>query len=173
MRTGSSRNSSNDGAALENKLVGGIQVSNSDRRLELRDAGGRNRRFLLGIVIVFLVGPVVDFRKKLGSDAPATLQGPGLGMVDGHVEGVLPAERRSRGQSVISGVGAGFAGNVDSDDGAGSRVFGVIRPSFRGGFLADIARLQWNGRVTVPVKALRTLQADADTPIGQIAKAKN
>src|SRR5437588_7800322 len=99
IRARPSRNGSNDGTALENDLLAGIQVGNRDRGLKLADARNRNGRLLLGVVIVLLLRPVVNFGEKLRRDAAATLQRADLGMIDGNLEGVRSEEHTSELQS--------------------------------------------------------------------------
>ena len=119
IRARCSRNGSNDGAALKCELLAGIQVGDDNRRLELGDAGNRDGRLLLRIVIV-LVGPVVDFGKKLRRNTSAALERPDLRMVDRNLKGVFASKGGSRGQGVVGGVGASFAGKVDGHVSAGS-----------------------------------------------------
>src|SRR5690242_1744766 len=164
-------NCSHDGATLKCELLGGIHVGDDNRRLKLDDAGNRDGRLLLRFVIV-LVGPVVNFREQVRSGTPTTLERTDLRMVYRDLEGVLSPERRSRGQGVVGGVRASLTRKMDGYGRASSGVLGMIGPGVRGSFLSDFSWFQGDGRIAFAVKPLRSFQADANTPIGLVAKAK-
>src|SRR5712691_4656085 len=94
-------------------------------------------------------------------------------MIHGGAKGVLPAQGRSAGQSVVCGVGTSLAREVNGDERAGSGVFGMIRPGIGGGLVGDFGGLKRNRRVTGTIETLRALLANAEAPVGVVAKGQN
>src|SRR6266702_4330922 len=94
-------------------------------------------------------------------------------MIHGGAKGVLSAQGRSGGQSVVCGVGTSLAREVDGDRRAGSGVFGMIRPGIGGGLVRDFGGLQRNRRVARTIETLRPLLADAEAPVGVVDKGQN
>src|SRR6266436_6764091 len=94
-------------------------------------------------------------------------------MIQGGAKGVLSAQGRSGGQSVVCGVGTSLAREMNGDERAGSGVFRMIRPGICGGFVRDFGGLKRNRRVTGTIETLRALLADAEAPVGVVAKGQN
>src|SRR6266699_3705866 len=94
-------------------------------------------------------------------------------MIHGGAKGVLSAQGRSGGQSVVCGVGTSLARQMNGDECAGSRVFGMIRPGIGGGLVRDFGGLKRNRRVARTIETLRPLLADAEAPVGVVAKGQN
>src|SRR6266705_4299727 len=94
-------------------------------------------------------------------------------MIHGGAKGVLPTQGRSGGQSVVCGVGTSLARQMNGDDRVGSRVFGMIRPGIGGGLVRDFGGLKRNRRVARTIETLWALLADAEAPVGFVAKGQN
>jgi len=162
-------NDSRHGTALEYKLLAGVQIGHGTGRLELGDGGDGDRRLFLG-VILFLVGLVVNLGEEFGGNAGAAFQRTNLSVLDRDPERVLSAGRGHRGQSVVGGVGAGFAGKMNGNGCPGSRILGVVSPGVCGGLVGDFGRFKRNRRVASAIEAFRPLKADAKAPVGLVAK---
>src|SRR5260370_9069368 len=91
-------------------------------------------------------------------------------MIQGGAKGVLSAQGRSGGQSVVCGVGTSLARQMNGDERAGCGVFGMIRPGICGGFVRDFGGLKRNRRVARSIETLGPLLPDAEAPVGVVAK---
>src|SRR6266478_3562689 len=94
-------------------------------------------------------------------------------MIQGGAKGVLSAQGRSGGQSVVCGVGTSLAREMNGDGRAGSGVFGMIGPGIGGGFVRDFGGLKRNRRVTGTIETLRALLANTEAPVGVVAEGQN
>src|SRR5260370_37897983 len=94
-------------------------------------------------------------------------------MIQGGAKGVLSAQGRSGGQSVVCGVGTSLAREMNVVGRAGSGVFGMIGPGIGGGFVRDFGGLKRNRRVTGTIETLRALLANTEAPVGVVAKGQN
>jgi hypothetical protein len=61
---------------------------------------------------------------------------------------------------------------VGGDGRAGGGIFGVIRPGIGDGFMGDIEGFERDGRVPWAIQAFRPFLADAQAPVGIVAKSK-
>src|SRR5260370_13529986 len=94
-------------------------------------------------------------------------------MIQGGAKGVLSAQGRSGGQSVVCGVGTSLARQMNGDERAGGGVFGRIRTGSWGGFVGDFGGLKRNRREARTIETLGPLLADAEAPVGVVAKGQN
>src|SRR5260370_13590001 len=94
-------------------------------------------------------------------------------MIQGGAKGVLSAQGRSGGQSVVCGVGTSLARQMNGDERPGCGVVGMIRPGICGGFVRDFGDLKRNRRVARTIETLGPLLADAEAPVGVVAKGQN
>src|SRR6266436_5542286 len=94
-------------------------------------------------------------------------------MIQGGAKGVLSAQGRSGGQSVVCGVGTSLAREMNGDGRAGSGVFGMIGPGIGGGFVRDFGGLKRNRGVARTIETLRPLLANTEAPVGVVAEGQN
>ena len=62
---------------------------------------------------------------------------------------------------------------MNNDDRPGGGVFGVIGPGVGAGFMGNFGGLQRDRRIPRAIEAFRPFQADAQVPVGLVAKRKD
>jgi hypothetical protein len=62
---------------------------------------------------------------------------------------------------------------MDGDKGASGGVFGVVGPGIGGGFVCDFDRFERDRRIPRAIEPFRTLLANAQAPVGLVAKCQD